>query len=76
MKALFEEDKKELIIGREGNKLTLKLVVYSEGMSESRKTEISFSYEESLKIESFIGKMNNEIEENQTTSKSFWSNIF
>lgn len=67
MKALFEEEEKQLIIGREGDKLTI------EAIDESGIIiDFSFPLSEANKVQGFIEKMNMEIEGEQEESKSFW----
>lgn len=67
MKALFEEQEKQLIIGREGDKLTIQSVDELGAV-----TDFSFPLAEANKLQGFIEKMNGEIEDEQEGAKSFW----
>lgn len=71
MKALFEDEMNRLIIGREDGRLILEMIDGTTKIS----TKLNLSSSEAIKLESFIGKMNTEIQDSQEP-KTFWNKKF
>lgn len=70
MKGLFENDDTNLIIGREGEKLTVELT------DSVIKLKIKIKSDQLIDLEQFVHKMILEIENEQWKKIPFWKRLF
>lgn len=73
MKGLFEDDFANLIIGREGENLTVEIEMTA---SDERKRKVHINSDQLSDLENFIHKMIVEIEDEQRKKLPFWKRIW
>lgn len=73
MKALFEDDFANLIIGREGENLTVEIEMTS---SDEPKRKVHINIDQLVDLEHFIHKMVVEIEDEQRKKLPFWKRLW